>query len=70
MVLEGYLDTDLEQRIPCHFEGNRLTLYFEKFEKNEGKSNPNAESDNNHFVKVWKRGMLAGGCYLMHLFTI
>lgn len=67
MVLEGYLDSDLEQRIPCHFEGNRLTLFFEGFELPSEKANPVMNTGDSHLVRVWKRGMLAGGCYLMHL---
>ena len=67
MVLEGYLDSNLEQRIPCHFEGNRLTLFFESFELPKEKENPVMDTGGNHLVRVWKRGMLAGGYYLMHL---
>lgn len=67
MVLDGYLDSDLEHRIPCHFEDNRLTLFFESFELSREKANPVMNTRDSHLVRVWKRGMFAGGCYLMHL---
>lgn len=68
MVFDGYASVTPDlQKIPCHFENNVLKLYYEDFFLPEGEMYK-TDVEDDHLIKVWKRGYLSRNYYLMHLF--
>lgn len=65
MILDGYafISDNQKEKIPCHFENNILTLYFE----NPNMTVATTSEEKEHVVAIRKRGQLSGNYYLMHI---